>query len=118
MIGRGSYGRPWIAAALDRALAGGEALAEPGLSERFEIILAHLARSLKFYGEALGLRVFRKHLGWYVENAPLSLFGGNLLTRRMEKARLCQIDRAGALEAALAALWTNPPLPIPGPVLI
>jgi tRNA-dihydrouridine synthase B len=118
MIGRGSYGRPWIAAALDRALASGEPLAEPSLSERFEIILAHLARSLKFYGEALGLRVFRKHLGWYVENAPLSLFGGNTLTRRMEKARLCQIDRAGALEAALTALWTTPPLPISGSALM
>jgi nifR3 family TIM-barrel protein len=118
MIGRGSYGRPWLAAGLDRALATGDPLAEPGLGERFEIILDHLARSLKFYGEALGLRVFRKHLGWYVENAPLCLFGGDVLTRRREKARLCQIDRAGALEAALAALWTNPPLPIPASALI
>ena len=54
-----------------------EPLAEPSLPTRFEIMLAHLARSLKFYGEALGLRVFRKHLGWYVENAPLALFGGD-----------------------------------------
>jgi tRNA-dihydrouridine synthase B len=113
MIGRGSYGRPWLAASLDRALADGEPLADPSTAERFEIILAHLARSLKFYGDALGLRVFRKHLGWYVENAPLSLFGGNALTRRNEKARLCQIDQASALEAALAALWTNTPLSIP-----
>jgi len=118
MIGRGSYGRPWLAANLDRALAQGGDLDEPSAAERFEIILAHLARSLKFYGDALGLRVFRKHLGWYVENAPLSLFGGNGLTRRNEKARLCQIDRASALEAALAALWTNAPLPIPAAVLI
>jgi tRNA-dihydrouridine synthase len=94
-------------------LALDESLAEPDAAERFEIILAHLALSLKFYGAALGLRVFRKHLGWYVENAPLSLFNGNALTRRSEKARLCQIDRADALEAALAALWTNTPLPIP-----
>jgi tRNA-dihydrouridine synthase B len=113
MIGRGSYGRPWLAAALDRALAEDAAvLCEPNPAERFEIILAHMARSLKFYGEALGLRVFRKHLGWYVENAPLSLFEDNSVTRRNEKSRLCQIDRAGALEAALAALWTDPPLPI------
>ena len=113
MIGRGSYGRPWLAAALDRALADGAAhLSEPGPAERFEIILAHLARSLKFYGEALGLRVFRKHLGWYVENAPLSLFDGDRLIRRNMKARLCQIDRSGTLEAALAALWSNQPLSI------
>jgi len=112
MIGRGSYGRPWIAAALDRALSQGGPLAEPDLAQRFEIILEHLARSLKFYGDALGLRVFRKHLGWYVENAPLALFGGDSHTLRGEKARLCQIDRPGVLEAALAALWTGEPLPI------
>ncbi len=112
MIGRGSYGRPWIAAALDRALAEGGPLAEPDLARRFEIILEHFARSLKFYGDALGLRVFRKHLGWYVENAPLALFGGDSHTRRGEKARLCQIDRPGALEAALATLWTGEPLSI------
>ena len=112
MIGRGAYGRPWIAAALDRALENGQPLVEPGVSERFDILLAHLARSVKFYGDVLGLRVFRKHLGWYVENAPLSLFGGDSGTRRNAKARLCQIDRASTLEAALAALWTNPPLPI------
>jgi nifR3 family TIM-barrel protein len=112
MIGRGSYGRPWLAVEMDRALAGDGAMLEPSTGRRFEIIMAHLARSLKFYGDALGLKVFRKHLGWYVENAPLSLFGGDALTRREEKSRLCQIDGAGALEAALAALWTNPPLPI------
>ena len=118
MIGRGGYGRPWLAAALAKALESGQPLHEPGLAARFEIILAHLARSVKFYGEALGLRVFRKHLGWYVENAPLSLFGGDALRRRTEKARLCQIEGAGALEAALAALWTNPPLSIGQAALI
>jgi tRNA-dihydrouridine synthase len=118
MIGRGSYGRPWLAASLDQALVTGGPLPEPGLAERLEILLAHLARSLTFYGDGLGLKVFRKHLGWYVENAPLTLFGGDALTRRAEKARLCQIDRAGALETALAALWSNPPLPIlePAPI--
>jgi nifR3 family TIM-barrel protein len=118
MIGRGSYGRPWFAPSLERALKTGEKLAEPGLAERLEILLAHLARSLTFYGDGLGLKVFRKHLGWYVENAPLALFGGDALTRRAEKARLCQIDGAGALETALAALWTNPPLPIGPSALI
>ena len=118
MIGRGGYGRPWLAASLSRALETGEPLGEPGLAARFEIILAHLARSVKFYGEALGLRVFRKHLGWYVENAPLSLFGGDATTRRAEKARLCQIEGAGALESALAALWSAAPLPIRQAALI
>ena len=112
MIGRGAYGRPWIAAALDRALDEGGTLAEPDLAQRFEIVMEHFARSLKFYGDALGLRVCRKHLGWYVEKAPLSLFGGDSHTRRKEKARLCQIDRAHTLEFALATFWTGGPLSI------
>jgi nifR3 family TIM-barrel protein len=118
MIGRGCYGRPWFAASLDRALTKNAALDEPGLADRFDIILQHFVRSLKFYGDTLGLRVFRKHLGWYVENAPLALFGGDALLRRKEKARLCQIDSPGALEAALATLWTETPLSIPESALI
>jgi tRNA-dihydrouridine synthase B len=123
MIGRGAYGRPWIAAALDRALSEDISLDEPDLiepggGERFDIILTHLARSLKFYGDALGLKVFRKHLGWYVENAPLSLFGGDAHVRRREKSRLCQIDSPATLEADLSKLWAAAPLSISQPALI
>src|SRR3984957_12500292 len=60
MIGRGAYGRPWIAAALNKALANGATLVQPSLKERLEIVHSHLADSLKFYGEKLGLKVFRK----------------------------------------------------------
>ena len=118
MIGRGAYGRPWIASALDQSLATNKALAEPDLAERFDIILEHLARSLKFYGDVLGLKVFRKHLGWYVENAPLSLFGGDAHVRRREKSRLCQIDSPATLEADLSKLWAAGPLSISQPALI
>jgi nifR3 family TIM-barrel protein len=114
MIGRGAYGRPWIAAALDRALASGKPLEEPGLAERFEILRTHLAESLKFYGESLGLKVFRKHLGWYVSGAPI----GDPAFRREAKSRLCQIERAQALESALAAFWSQPALSIAGPAHI
>jgi tRNA-dihydrouridine synthase B len=114
MIGRGAYGRPWIAAALDRALANGTALTEPGCETRLNILQAHLADSLKFYGDALGLKVFRKHLGWYVMGSGL----GDVASRRQAKARLCQIDRIGLLEAALAAFWSHAPLSIPEPAPI
>jgi tRNA-dihydrouridine synthase B len=118
MIGRGAYGRPWIAAALDRALNGtgatGAALVEPSLKERLEIVQAHLADSLKFYGVGLGLKVFRKHLGWYVMDTSL----GDVAGRRRAKALLCQIDRVSVLESALAAFWTQGPLSIPSPVHI
>ncbi|HEY5346687.1 MAG TPA: tRNA dihydrouridine synthase DusB [Rhizomicrobium sp.] len=101
MIGRGAYGRPWIAAALDRALETGGLLAEPDLDARFAIVVEHLRDSLNFYGDALGLRIFRKHLGWYVENAPTPC----AIARRAAKSRLCQMRSAQEVESALADLW-------------
>jgi nifR3 family TIM-barrel protein len=70
MIGRGAYGRPWIAQAIEAALDGAASVDEPDLGVRLEIALGHLDETLAFYGETLGLRVFRKHLGWYVLDAP------------------------------------------------
>jgi nifR3 family TIM-barrel protein len=103
MIGRGAYGRPWIAASLDRALEADTAMKEPGLNARLEIALDHFADSLKFYGDALGLKIFRKHLGWYVENAPLPM---DALARRAAKSRLCRITVPREVETALTDLWT------------
>ncbi|HXJ01981.1 MAG TPA: tRNA dihydrouridine synthase DusB [Micropepsaceae bacterium] len=102
MIGRGAYGRPWIAASIDHALQTGAELTEPGLMRRLEIVLDHLADSLRFYGDDLGLKIFRKHLGWYVENAPLPL---SPQLRRTAKAQLCRLMTAREIETALAALW-------------
>ncbi len=102
MLGRAVYGRPWLAAAIERALAGGGASAEPGLEERLAIVLDHFRESLAFYGEKLGLKMFRKHLGWYVEQAP---WPQDPLVRRAEKARLCRLETPGEVEAELIALW-------------
>ena len=51
MIGRGAYGRPWIAAALDQALHTGDTLSEPGLASRLGIALEHFTDTLRFYGD-------------------------------------------------------------------
>lgn len=109
MIGRGAYGRPWIADALDRALQTGRAIVEPNLGQRLEIVLGHLAGSLRFYGDALGLKIFRKHLGWYVETAPWPI---GSTARRAAKATLCRLDRASEVEAALIALWFGNRFPV------
>jgi nifR3 family TIM-barrel protein len=110
MIGRGAYGRPWIAAALDRALITNENMSEPALAQRLGIALEHFTDTLRFYGEALGLKIFRKHLGWYVDQA---LCPADPAARRFLRSRLCQIDNARGVESALAALWSNSALPIP-----
>ena len=102
MIGRGAYGRPWIAAAIDRALERGGEAVEPDLSERLAIALDHFADTLQFYGDALGLKVFRKHLGWYIERAP---YPATADVRRAAKARLCRLETPAEVEAALIAWW-------------
>ena len=112
MIGRGAYGRPWVAAAIDKALYTEGSLEEPSLADRLGIALQHFTETLRFYGDALGLKVFRKHLGWYVEQG---LYPADPAVRRAAKARLCQIDNAQGVESALAALWSNSALPILAP---
>ena len=103
MIGRGIYGRPWIAAAIDRSVAGIDAdIREPGRDERLGIVLDHLHESLAFYGDVMGLKVFRKHLGWYIEQAPYQPDAGD---RRAAKARLCRLDDPSQVETELTALW-------------
>jgi nifR3 family TIM-barrel protein len=104
MIGRGAYGRPWIAAAIDRGLQTGGAIVEPDSVERLGIVLDHFRDSLSFYGDALGVRVFRKHLGWYVENAPWPV---NAETRRAAKSRLCRLVGPREIEMALIEFWQN-----------
>jgi nifR3 family TIM-barrel protein len=104
MIGRGAYGRPWIAAAIDKALAANDDAKEPGLVERLAIVLDHLADSLRFYGDALGLRIFRKHLGWYIEQAPCPV---RVEARRAARSTLCRMESAREVERALRELWAT-----------
>ena len=102
MIGRGAYGRPWIASALDRVLDNNSEMSEPDTASRLGIALDHFRDTLRFYGDTLGLKVFRKHLGWYVEQASMP---SDPQLRRAHRARLCQIDNPRGVESALTALW-------------
>ena len=104
MLGRGVYGRPWLAAHLERALIDGTQLAEPEREERLAIVIEHMRASAAFYGLPLGLKMFRKHLGWYIEQAPWPI---DPLERRAAKARLCRLETPEAVEAALSELWCN-----------
>ncbi|MEI9886168.1 MAG: tRNA dihydrouridine synthase DusB [Rhizomicrobium sp.] len=109
MIGRGAYGRPWIAAGIEAALRNGGDAREPAPDARLAIVLEHFADSLRFYGERLGVKIFRKHLGWYVENAALP---ASAAARREAKARLCRLTDPREVEAGLAALWRDAELPL------
>ena len=104
MIGRGAYGRPWMAAALDQALSNGRAMVEPDLATRLGIVLQHFRDSLAFHGDLHGVKIFRKHLGWYIERAPYPL---SAALRREAKSRLCRLISPREIESELIVLWSR-----------
>jgi len=70
MIGRAAQGRPWIFREVAHFLATGELLAPPSLAFVRDTLLGHLAALHAFYGEPQGVRIARKHLGWYAKDHP------------------------------------------------
>ncbi|MCB1395567.1 MAG: tRNA dihydrouridine synthase DusB [Rhodobacter sp.] len=96
MIGRGAQGRPWLLAQIAADLYGTPAPAVPHGTALAELVAGHYEAILAFYGRDLGLRVARKHLGWYIDaaNGPSDL-----------RARLMrESDPAQVLQALPAAL--------------
>lgn len=70
MIGRGAYGRPWFLKQIMHYLHTREKLPEPGLAEKYDIIKLHYQDMLSHYGTNTGLKIARKHLGWYSKGLP------------------------------------------------
>jgi len=70
MIGRAAQGRPWIFREIAHHLATQQTLPEPSLAEIRDILLSHLEHLHAFYGEQSGVRIARKHLGWYAKDRP------------------------------------------------
>lgn len=70
MIGRGAYGKPWLLGQVMHWLHGGGALDDPSLAEQLDLILEHYEAMLEHYGEMTGVRMARKHLGWYTKGLP------------------------------------------------
>ncbi|WP_407276815.1 tRNA dihydrouridine synthase DusB [Halothiobacillus sp. DCM-1] len=65
MIGRGAFGRPWLFAELRALLTGQTAPPPPTVAERFDLLRQQIENIYQHYGESLGMRIARKHLGWY-----------------------------------------------------
>jgi tRNA-dihydrouridine synthase B len=72
MVGRGAQGNPWIFREFSHYLRTGEHLAPPPTSEVYSVMRDHLQRLHDFYGAVHGVRVARKHLGWYLKGQPNS----------------------------------------------
>ncbi|CAM5374786.1 tRNA dihydrouridine synthase DusB [Rhodanobacter lindaniclasticus] len=103
MIGRGAQGRPWIFREVAHYLATGELLPEPGPDEVAAILLGHLDHLHAFYGELAGVRIARKHLGWYAKDRPENVAFRQVVNRAdtaSEQRRLTR-DYFAALAAGL-----------------
>ena len=70
MIGRAAQGNPWIFREITHFLKHGDILAPPAPTEILEVMERHLAALRRAYGEAMGVRVARKHISWYLEGRP------------------------------------------------
>ena len=70
MIGRAAQGNPWIFQEINYFLEHGTKMAAPEKSHVRDVMLKHLTNLYSFYGEYMGIRIARKHIGWYCKNRP------------------------------------------------
>ena len=70
MIGRGAYGKPWLLGQVMHWLQTGEKVAAPGIDEQYALLVEHYRAMLVHYGAEVGVKIARKHLGWYTKGLP------------------------------------------------
>jgi len=71
LIGRAAQGCPWIFNDINYFLTHGKHQAPKALEEIEAIIISHLQELHQFYGELMGHRIARKHVGWYLKSTPI-----------------------------------------------
>lgn len=86
MIGRAAQGRPWIFREIEHYLKTGTYLPPPLVAEVSGLMDAHLREHYAFYGEFMGVRTARKHIGWYVQD----LIGGEEFRQEMNLLTSCE----------------------------
>src|SRR5271156_2405208 len=70
MIGRGAYGRPWFGAQVSEWLKSRRRIADPPLASQYATLRAHYDAMLVHYGSDVGVKIARKHIGWYSKGLP------------------------------------------------
>jgi len=68
MIGRAAQGQPWICGQIATHLDSGVTPPAPNCDEQFAIIMRHINAVHAFYGDFMGVRITRKHFGWYMQH--------------------------------------------------
>src|SRR5437764_383733 len=88
MVGRGAYGRPWFLNQAIHYLRTGEKLADPSLAQQYATVREHFESMLEHYGQETGVRMARKHLGWYSKGLPASAEFRAAVNRETEPAKV------------------------------
>jgi len=100
MIGRAAQGRPWIFREIDQFLRTGEHLPAPLVAEVRKLMDEHLQAHYAFYGEFLGVRTARKHIGWYVRDLP----GGEEFRQEMNRLE-STAEQLRAVDSFFESQW-------------
>ena len=96
MIGRGAYGKPWLLGQVMHWLRHGTTIADPSMDQQLSLILEHYEDMLVHYGKETGVKMARKHVGWYTKGLPGSAEFRN---------RVNFIDDAAEVLASLAEFY-------------
>ncbi|MHB8948754.1 MAG: tRNA dihydrouridine synthase DusB, partial [Rhodoferax sp.] len=94
MVGRAAQGRPWLFREMAHFMATGSHLAPPLVADARQLLLDHLHDHYALYGEFLGVRTARKHIGWYVKDLP----GGDAFRARMNVLEDCGLQARAVAE--------------------
>ena len=70
MVGRGCYGRPWLLGQIMQWLRGAGVRRDPDIDEQYSVVVEHYHATLDHYGAEVGVKIARKHLGWYTRGLP------------------------------------------------
>lgn len=99
MIGRATYGRPWIFREVKHYLQTGETLPQPSVAERVGIAKEHLAKSIEIKGERVGILEMRRHLSNYFKGLP------NFKDTRLKLVTLNDPDELQATISSITERW-------------
>jgi len=70
MVGRGAYGKPWLLGQIMHWWKTGQEVGEPDIDTQFAVMIEHYHAMLDHYGRDTGVKMARKHLGWYTKGLP------------------------------------------------
>ncbi|MBM3546468.1 MAG: tRNA dihydrouridine synthase DusB [Alphaproteobacteria bacterium] len=93
MVGRGTYGRPWFIEQVRQYLRSGTRLRDPSLTRQLAMLIEHVELMLEHYGTQTGIKIARKHIGWYSKGLPGSAEFRSEVNRSAEPAEVFAMVR-------------------------